>query len=121
MDCMQLQISEKNSEKFKNMQKQEEKYEKDIKGLKKRLDFLNSSNCKLINSELKRQFTETEIDQMESARLQSEYIITDQDGHDSSESENSRGPDIMQYTKEELDPSSLNVKTYTNQSRFLQD
>lgn len=48
-----LDISEKNTEKIKHIKKEEEKYETDIRALKKRLDFLNNSNCRLIESSLK--------------------------------------------------------------------
>lgn len=44
IDKVQLNISEKNSEKVRTKQKEEEKYEKDIKALKKRLDFITNSN-----------------------------------------------------------------------------
>ena len=43
-DLAVLDISEKNTEKVKFKKKEEEKYETDIRALKKRLDFLNNSN-----------------------------------------------------------------------------
>ena len=55
LDFMKLEISEKNSEKVRVIQKEEEIYEKDIKALKKRLLF-EQSNWKLLDSEIKFDF-----------------------------------------------------------------
>jgi hypothetical protein len=48
-----IDISEKNTEKTKIKKREEENYETDIRALKKRLDFLNNSNWRLIESSLK--------------------------------------------------------------------
>ena len=52
LDFMKLEISEKNSEKIRNIKREEEKYEKDIKALKKKLLF-EQSNWKLLDPEIK--------------------------------------------------------------------
>lgn len=64
LDWMTLEISEKNSDKRKEIKQEEENYEMDIKGLKKKLDFIHSSNCKMISKEI------TEIDAWNKAENQ---------------------------------------------------
>jgi hypothetical protein len=99
---VQINISEKNTEKIRHIKQEEEKYEQDIKGLKKRLDFLNNSNCRLIESSLKHHNFRTITHSTEKEeRRQSDYIYTERYSNDDVSPDDSRGPDIMQYVSEE--------------------
>lgn len=51
---VEINISEKNTEKLQNKKKNDEKYEQDIRALKKKLDFLTNANWRLIESSLKK-------------------------------------------------------------------
>lgn len=99
-----VDISEKNSEKMRNKIKDEEKYEQDIRALKKRLDFLNSSNVKLIESSLKKNNLRTitkDVKDEDEHRRQSDYIYTERHSNADVSPNTSSGPDIMQYVSEE--------------------
>lgn len=102
VDLIELDISEKNTERFRQKVIEEEKYEQDIKALKKRLDFLNNSNWRLIESSLKKQPTKSTTKSTENQRgRQSDYIYTENVSEENNSSESSKGPDIMQYVSEE--------------------
>lgn len=91
-----IDISEKNTEKHINQKREEEKYEQDIRALKKKLDFLNNSNCRLIESSLKKQSSKTIQHSQERDRRDSEYIYTERRSNCVSQ-RSDNGPDIMKY------------------------
>jgi hypothetical protein len=110
-----IDISEKNTEKHLNQKMEEEKYEQDIRALKKKLDFLNNSNCRLIESSLKKPNSKIIQHSQENDRRDSEYIYTERRSKcDSQGSDTS--PDIMKYVsginldKNKQDRSTLGLE-----------
>jgi len=103
-----VDISEKNTEKHKKMIKNEEKYEQDIRALKKRLDYMNNSNYKLIESSMKKQGHRTfQHSSGSSERKNSDYIYTERKSNEDISFRSDSRPDIMQYVNQDSFDKSI--------------
>jgi len=84
-----------------------------LRGLNKKLDFLNNSNWELINSEVNHDACNSDSKSSDDRQhRQSNYIKTDRNDQRSNSSSSSKGPDIMKYVSDETPDSQLYLKNW---------